>query len=121
MASSSKPQPKIITLEANAAISRGRILKFNGEKVEHGAAAGDSLMFVSEDAAAAADDRVECIYDGGALVEAAGTIAAGAAITSNASGQAVTAAAGNRIIGYAMQGAVSGDLFPMLISQGLHT
>lgn len=45
-----------------------------------------------------------------------GTIAAGAAVTSDANGKVVTATTGKQIIGFALVGGVSGDIGSVLIS-----
>ena len=49
--------------------------------------------------------------------KAGGTIAAGAAVTPNASGVFITATTGNFIAGYAKEAAVTGDTFAVLLKQ----
>ncbi len=115
----------ILSLErlADGAITEGQILKPGAAAGDAAAAAAatDKLIGVAEhDAADNATVRVQ--HMGRARVKAGGTIADGDPITSNASGQAVVAApaagVNNRILGFALQSAVSGDLFSVLIAQG---
>lgn len=47
---------------------------------------------------------------------AGGTVAAGAAVTSDANGKIVAAASGKQIIGFALTGGVSGDVITVLVS-----
>lgn len=49
---------------------------------------------------------------------AGGTIAAGAPVTSDASGHVVAAATGNHIVGQAMRAAVANDLVPIRVGFG---
>jgi Uncharacterized conserved protein (DUF2190) len=78
-----------------------------------------SVGVTRELGADALGDRVDVWHDGIALVEAGGNVAIGAQVTSDAVGRAVTAApaagANNRVIGIALQSAVSGDIFDVLI------
>jgi hypothetical protein len=105
---------------AEATITEGLILKQGtaGLQVLPAAAATDKLIGVSEhDAATGTGARMQ--VGGRAKLKAGGTIAAGDLLTSNASGQAITAApatgVNNRIIGYALEAAVSGDFFSGMI------
>lgn len=106
----------IKTLIAGAAILAHRILKFDAaaDTVVQAAASTDLLVGVSDLGADAADDRVDVILDGIALVEYGGTIAAGARLTTDADGKAVAAApaagANAQIIGVAMVAGVAGDI-----------
>lgn len=108
---------------AEGAIADGIILKQGtaGLQVAPAAAATDKLIGVSEHAA---DDGtgVRLQVGGRAKLKAGGTIAAGDLLTSDASGQAVAAApatgVNNRIIGYALDAAVSGDFFSGMIFPG---
>jgi len=112
---------------AEGAIARYRIVKFGSAdgQVLQGAAVSDALMGVVDlpsDVAAAANDRVDVVLAGIAFVEASGVIALGAPVTSNASGQATAAApavgTNNRIIGFAAQAAVAGDVIPVHLAPG---
>lgn len=114
------------TLKAGGTIAKWRIVKFGADDdhVIQGAAATDSLIGVVDlpgdpTVTAAAEDRVDVVRGGEVDVKAGGTITRGDLVTSDASGQAVTAApstgANNRILGVAMKSAVSGDVIPVLI------
>jgi hypothetical protein len=56
-------------------------------------------------------------YSGVSKALAGGTIAAGARVTSDANGALIAASsAGDAVVGVAVTGAASGDLFPVLIN-----
>lgn len=108
---------------AEAAVSDGKIVKAGtaAGSVIHATAATEALLGIaSHDAAITTSVRI--MYDGVAKAKAGGTIAVGDLITSGAAGVAVTAAPGagvnNRIVGMAMEAAVSGDYFRVLLRQG---
>jgi hypothetical protein len=63
-----------------------------------------------------ADQTATVRVDGVSKVKAAGTIAAGAEVTSDANGAAVTATAGKRILGIAVLGGVAGDVISVLLN-----
>lgn len=109
---------------AGADIEPYRIVKFDSAdgKVIKAAAATDKVLGVSQQTITApSGQRVDVVMAGIAEVKAGGTITRGDLLTSDASGQAVTAApaagSNNRIIGVALVSAVSGDVFPVMISQ----
>lgn len=107
---------------AGASVTQNRIVKMGAADgaVIQAAAATDKPIGVSVaslDAASGA--RVDVVLSGIYEVKAGGTITRGDPITSDASGQAVTAApaagTNNGIIGRALQSAVSGDMVDVLI------
>ncbi|ALL14268.1 capsid cement protein [Caulobacter henricii] len=113
------------TFIAAAAITKRRIVKFDAVdgQVLTAAAANDSLLGVSDMSAdVTSGSRVEVRLNGVAEVEAGGTIARGAPVTSDATGRAVAAApaagVNNRIIGIAMASYVVGDVADVFLSQG---
>ncbi len=122
--------PKIIkTYKAGATITQFRIAKVGADDdhVIQGAAATDKLMGVVDIPGApaitsVAEEPVDVIHSGIAMVEAGGTVAFGDLVTSDASGKAVAAApatgVNNRTVGVAQQAAVSGDIFPVLVQLG---
>lgn len=57
-------------------------------------------------------------YDGETKMIAGGTIAAGAQVTVNATGQAVAATTGNYVLGIALASAVANDVFAVLLLAG---
>ena len=61
-------------------------------------------------AAAGAGEAITVAYDGRVTVEAEGTINRGAAVASDASGKAVAAAAGDIILGTALEAAADGQI-----------
>jgi hypothetical protein len=107
------------TFVAGAAVSPYRIVKpgATDANVVQGAAATDKLIGVGDSLGASSGETFDVILDGIALVKAGGTIAFGDPITSDATGQAVASTTqGNRVVGYAMESAVAGDLVGVRIA-----
>lgn len=69
--------------------------------------------------AAAANDPVDIVRGGIAEVLYGGTVTRGDPLTSNASGRAIKAATGNRIIGFAEVSGVTGDRGSVFIAPGV--
>ena len=67
--------------------------------------------------ATAAGQAVTVAYDGRVKVLAAGTINAGAAVASNATGRAVAAVATNVVLGYAEEAAVNGQIITVRLDR----
>jgi hypothetical protein len=85
------------------------------------AAATDKLIGVNmQPGGCVSGDRMDVCFGGLVDTTAGGTIAAGDLLTSDASGNAVTAApaagVNNRIIGVAFEAAVSGDIFRVIVA-----
>ena len=55
---------------------------------------------------------------GKVMVTAGGTIAAGAAVATDAAGDAVTASTGNIVMGYATEAGVDGQIIAIELIQG---
>jgi len=108
------------TFLAGAAIAAARIVKHgaNDAQAIQAAAAGDASIGVS-DLAAEAGRQVDVFMDGVVTVEYGGAVTRGALLTSDATGRAVAAAAGNRVIGVAMVSGVAGDLGSVRLSPGV--
>ncbi len=111
------------TLLAGAAILKNRIVKFGADDkhVIQGAAATDKLVGVADNLGAdAAEDPMDVIVDGIALVTYGGTVAAGDMLTSDSTGRAITTTtAANRVIGIAMLDGVVGDIGSVRIAPHL--
>ena len=107
---------------AGAAVAAHRIIKWGAadRAVIQAAAAADSAIGVSDRLSAASGERIDIVRAGIADVEYGDAVARGALLTSDADGKAVTAAAGNRVIGVAEISGVAGDIGEVLISPGLH-
>ncbi len=109
---------------AEGAISANRIVKVGAADwgVLQAAAVGDSSIGISTDIDAASGDRVDVVHQGIADLKLGGTVARGALVTSDASGQGVAAApaagTNNRIVGVALISGVSGDIIPVLVNPG---
>ena len=107
---------------AEAAINANRIVKYgtSDEFVVQGAAVGDAIFGVVENVAPALGERCDVVTHGIAEVKLGGTVARGGPITSDATGQGVAAApaagVNNRIIGYARQSGISGDVIEVLLA-----
>lgn len=106
---------------ASGAIAAYSIVKFGTSDgvVIQAAAAGDNLVGVTTRVAVQANDSCDVVLSGIASVKAAGTIARGAKVTTNAAGLAVAAAAGNNAIGIAHASAAAGDIIPVQIQPGI--
>ncbi len=111
---------------AGGTVGQRRIVKphaSNAGEYILAAAATDALMGVCvQPGGAASGARMDVQLDGIAEVVAGGTITAGAPVTSDANGAAVTAApsagTNNRVIGHAFEAAVSGDIFRVVMRPG---
>jgi hypothetical protein len=93
-----------------------------GEFIEATSATTALMGVCVQPGGATAGQPMDIQLDGIAEVIAGGTIAAGAPVTANASGAAVTASPGagvnNRLIGFAFEAAVSGDIFRVRLAPG---
>jgi hypothetical protein len=109
---------------AEAAINAFRIVKFGttDDFVVQGAAVGDALIGVVEGVAPAAGERCDVVMAGIAEITLGGTVARGAALTSDGTGRAVAAApaggTNNSLIGRALASGVVGDVIPVLLAPG---
>lgn len=110
----------IIPFVAAALVEANRIVKFGATdgEVEHAAAATDVALGVTTFIQNAAGEVTDVQIEGTAQVKAGGTIAQGDALTSDANGQAVVAAATQPFIGIALEPGVSGDLINVAIRPG---
>jgi len=119
------PNPKLIkTYNAEGAINPYTIVKFgaNDLGVIAAAAATDKLIGVTRELGSNSGEPVDVIHDGITYIKLGGTVARGDFLTSDASGQAVVAApaagSNNRIIGFARQSGVVGDVVDVVLEPG---
>lgn len=109
---------------AEGAINANRIVKVGAADygVLQAAAVGDKSIGISTEIDAASGERVDVVLAGIADLKLGGTVARGDLLTSDATGQGVTAApaggTNNRIVGMAIISGVTGDIIPALVSQG---
>ena len=66
----------------------------------------------------AAGEAATVVMSGKVMVTAGGTIAAGASVATDASGDAVTASTGNIVMGYATEAGVDGQVIAIELIQG---
>ena len=66
----------------------------------------------------AAGEAATVVMSGKVMVTAGGTIAAGAAVATDGSGDAVTATTGNIVMGYATEAGVDGQVIAIELIQG---
>jgi hypothetical protein len=110
---------------AEGAIAAYTIVKVgaNDFGVLAAAAVSDKLIGVTRELAALSGEPVDVVHDGIANVKSGGTITRGDLLTSDASGNAVTAAPGaganNRTIGIARMSGVAGDVIEVIIDPGV--
>ena len=87
--------------------------------VKQATAATDALVGTADELGLQPNGRVDVCMGWLPEVEAGGTLAAGDPLTSDAEGKAVkAAAAGDRIIGFAMTSASAGDIIPYQFAPG---
>ena len=105
-----------VTLEAGADLSAKQFYFVSLAADGQVDATGDGLMAtgVLQNDPAAAGRAAEVAIGGITKVTAAGTIAGGAAVASNANGAAVTAATGDIILGTAVAGGATGDVISII-------
>ena len=111
-------------LAGGGAIGAYKIVKFGADD-DHvvianatAAAMTDLLGTTPEIGAEAAEEPLDVHLEGIVLVTFGGTVARGAAIKSDANGDAIAAAATNFYIGIAMQSYVAGDIGYVKIERG---
>jgi hypothetical protein len=107
------------SLKANATVSINRFCKLDltGAKLTIQCAAGTDISVGVATKSAVAGESVELQTIGIAKLAAGAAIAIGAQVTANASGQAVTVAAGNISHGMALQAAgAAGDVIEVLLT-----
>ena len=100
----SAKQFKFVTLESDG-------------QVDLADSAGENCIGVLLNNPAAAAAATVAV-SGKVMVTSGGTIAAGAAVATDASGDAVTAASTNIIMGYALEAAVDGQVMAIELIQG---
>lgn len=107
---------------ASGAVTKNFIAKLTSDtQAALASAATDKLMgvFLND---AADTEYVDVQTAGTAEVKAGGTVNVGDPVTSDANGKAVASApaggSNNRIVGFALVGAVSGDIFPIRLALG---
>jgi hypothetical protein len=115
--------PLVMAFNAEADVPPYTIVKAGASGgVVPAAAATDKVLGVSTDVDSPLNSTADVQFDGIVFVKAGGTVAQGDLLTSDASGHAVTAApsagTNNRLAGIALEAAVSGDVFRMLIQPG---
>ena len=82
-------------------------------------AATEPLIGVTTQIGSESNGRVDVIFSGITEVIAGGTIAKGAVLTSDGSGNVITATqAADRVIGIALEDALANDHISVLIAQG---
>ena len=103
------------TYISGSAVSQFRFVTLAADgQVDH-TGAGLRADGVALAAAVGANEPLAVAYDGRVTVAAAGTIARGGNVASNASGQAVAATTGNVIMGTATEAAVNGQIITIEI------
>lgn len=109
---------------AEGAISANTIVKVGAADygILQGAAATDKLIGISTEISAISGERADVVLDGIADLKLGGTVARGDLLTSDATGQGVTAApaagVNNRYIGMALISGVVGDIIPVKLAPG---
>lgn len=108
----------IKTYTAGGTITKRRFVKYGATDgvVIQASAATDLIIGSANELGSATGERQDVMMTGNiAEIDAGGTIARGASITSNGTGQAVTAATGNIAAGFAEVSGVSGDVITYVV------
>ena len=101
----SAAQFKFVTLESDG-------------QVDLANAAGENCIGVLLNNPDAAGKAATVAISGKVMITAGGTIAAGAAVATDAAGDAVTATTGNIVMGYALEAGVDGQVIAVELIQG---
>ena len=100
----SSHQFRFVTLESDGQIDKAD-------------AAGEKCFGVLENDPASGGEAT-VVVQGQTRIVCGGTVAAGAELQTDASGEAITAAAGDVVMGYAMEAGVDGQVIAMELIQG---
>jgi hypothetical protein len=110
---------------AEAAVNPFRIVKFgaNDGFVLQAAAVADKLIGITTEIDAAINERLDVVHEGIADLKLGGTVARGDFLTTDPTGQGVSAApaagTNNQIVGKAMTSGVIGDIIPVLVAPSM--
>jgi translation elongation factor EF-1alpha len=122
---SSIVKPLIATFEADGAIAKGKAVKIGTARTRVAvvSATTDPSIGIAQNAAVNAGDLVEVAQPGGgAKALAKATITAGDLLGHNADGSIQKVAAANdRVIAVAQESAAAGDLFAVMVQNGMAT
>lgn len=113
-------RPLIQTYKCDAAIAKGLAVKIGTDRahVAYAAATTQESIGIAQGATTTAEDKVEvALPGGGAKGLAQTTIVAGQLLTQHTDGSLKpVGTAGDRVIAIAMEGAVAGDLFDVMVA-----
>lgn len=117
----------IRAFEASAAIAGRRIVAFSdaaaSSKIAQAATATAPALGVSEAMGAEAGGMYDVVLAGMAAVDLGGTVTAGAPLMADAEGKAIAASAAaattRRVVGFAIQPGVAGDIIDIWLAPSL--
>ena len=116
--------PGKISLVSNADLSSSQYLVaeiVSGSEADAATASTDDIIGVIYDGGDASGDNVSVAISGVAKVKAGGTISEGDQVTADSASKAVaTTTTSARILGTALDSAVTGDIFTVLINLYTH-
>lgn len=119
----SHSEPRIETFKADAALAKGKAVKFgsDNEHVAVGAANSDLCFGLVQSVSLAAEDVVEVAISGGGAKGLLGeTVLAGQPLVSHTDGSLVLPnALGDKIVAWAMEGGLAGDLVGVEVAPSL--
>ena len=109
------------TFEAGGDLSAGQFkfvtLASDGQVDITASAGGNAIGVLLNNPSAAGYAATVCV-SGSVMITCGGTVAAGASLQSDASGDAITAASGDIVLGYAREAGVDGQIIEMEFIQG---
>jgi hypothetical protein len=102
---------------AGAIIPPGTAVKFSASNTVVPSVGGDSMIGITvPQLTAQVGDRVDVVLIGIADAAAGGVVTRGDLVTSDATGRMITAVAPARVLGKALESAVAGDIFPVVLA-----
>lgn len=116
-----------IAYEASADVDGFLIARFsdaaNTSRVAGATANTDPILGITDRVGGASGKMVDIHLDGTADCRLGGTVNAGAPLTADAESRAIasTAGAGRRIVGWALEPGVLGDIIKVRIAPGFHS
>lgn len=118
-----KPQTRSVTIDTNLADKEYYLVTMDttDEHVVNLAAAATAVLFILIEGSngATTATRGTIVTGGYAKVKLGGSVNAGAKLTADSAGKAITASSGNNVACIALAGGVDGDIIPVVVDQAI--
>lgn len=103
---------------ADLSAKQFHVVKITGDNLVNVAGAGEHGCGILQNDPKLVGEAATVAFAGVSKAKAAGVITAGAKVASDGAGAIVAAASGDHVIGVALEGAASGDVFSVLLQLG---